>query len=107
MKKGFSLAEMLIYIAISSVVFVVFSSSSFQITDIMNKSNTDNYVEITGLYVARAIENELLAGGNVVFPAIQDNLTIEATTSSLSNGIYNIDFIINKHDFSISLPYKG
>ena len=106
MKKGFTLIEMLIYIAISSIVVTAFSSLSFAVINEQSESDLNNEVEINGLYEARIIENEISAGKSVVFPALQDGMILENTTSSQSNGIYNIGFTINKHDFPLSLPTK-
>ena len=104
--RGFTLIEMLVYMAISAMISTSFASLAFTLSEADTRIRQDMHDEATGLLVLRLAENDFRDGVDVDLAAIAPDAPIQDIAKSETGGMGTFSFTINKKRFSISAYEK-
>ena len=105
-RKGFTLVEMLVYMAVSAMVSASLISLAFTLADAQAKIRQDTLDEETGIFVLRVAENALRNHAEINLAEIAPDAPILNISKSSENGISSASFTINDKSFSISVYEK-
>ena len=117
--KGVTLIELLVYIAVFSIIFLIISSSSFYLQKIIQNNNQNYYIKNQIYFNLNILQQYLnksniqLSGNNLLFFDKNKRLilTQKLENNHLKNIYQNKNFVIdqysNFHKYEISLLDKG
>lgn len=103
--KGFTLIELIIYIAIVAMVLVIASGFAWNIIEGKVKSTAYQEVQQNARFAMEKVSRELRAGTDPVSININDYLSnqVEATSFSITNNQILLTISHKNYDASISL----
>ncbi len=102
--KGFTLIEVLIYIAISTIISVSLISFSITISEAQSKIRGAIRNESDGFYILRNIDSNLRNGQNINSDFA--GIDVKDFSKTVTSNITEVSFKIGKNNFSISVYEK-
>ena len=104
--KGFTLVEMLVYMAVSAMISTSLISLAFTLADANARIRLDVYNEEIGLLVSRNVENAMRNHIEIDPALVVPDANIHDITKSKTGEISNTSFMIDNKIFSISVYEK-
>jgi type II secretory pathway component PulJ len=101
-KKGFTLIEAIVYIALLSGIMTSTYSLLFSFSSLISYYSSEIEIETTGSFILQTLESQMKTHTPIVFPTVSSS----TQPTQIAIGSTTITFFINNHYFSITQLYE-